>query len=177
MCWDKNKIHLEGASTPASPSKGPWPMSTCGPTSFQQVQSKVCQSLAFKGRGTCTSGPTSFMASKEKPQLLFRPLVIRWVLGDDYSTALGTQFQKFQQFQKMAILSKTYSNCKANIATVKFNVKHKVRETSHEHKCKRIRIKLIFIENVCSSVKICPQRRFLIDSNSIHLKVIPTCSN
>ena len=36
--WVKNKIQLEEALIPTSPSRGPWPMSTCGPGSFGQVQ-------------------------------------------------------------------------------------------------------------------------------------------
>ena len=76
-CLDKNKIQLEGAFKTFSPSEDTWRMSTCGPMSFRQVQSKVCQGLASQGRGTCTSGPISFMASKEEPQLLFHLPVIR----------------------------------------------------------------------------------------------------
>ena len=96
--WVKNKIQLEEALIPASPSKGLWPMWTCGPTSFRQVQSRVCPSLACQGPwGMCTSGPTSFMASREKPQLSFHLLVILSVLGDDYSAAPDTLLSIFSK--------------------------------------------------------------------------------
>ena len=90
--WVKNKIQLEEALIPPSPSRGPWPMSTCGPGSFGQVQSRACRSLACQGWGTCTSGPTSYMASKEKPQLSFHLIVIRSVNRDSYPATSDTLF-------------------------------------------------------------------------------------
>ena len=99
-CLAKNKIQLEEASSSASPLKGPWPMSTFGLTSFRQVQSRVCQSLACQGWATCIGGPTSFMASKEKPQLSFHLLVIRSVREDPQTNCV-------ESFQKMASSSRT----------------------------------------------------------------------
>ena len=116
-CWGKNKTPLEEASNPASPSKAPWPMSTCGLTSFRHMRSSFCPSLACQGRGTCTSGLTSSMASKETPNLSFLLLVFRPVLKDDYSAIPDTLCSNLSK-KNMASLSETII-VKRKIATVK----------------------------------------------------------
>ena len=99
-------------------------MSTCGPASFRQVKSTVCRRLACQGRGTCTGGPTSFMASKETPELLFHLLVFRALLRNDYSMASDTCVQSLQK-KYMAGLSKTIVNEKRESQLWRFSVKCK----------------------------------------------------
>lgn len=73
----------------------------------------------------------------------------RWLLRVPRHTVFSS-FKKWPLQVKLIVIVKHTSQL------WRFNVKFKVRETSHEHKCTRIRIKLISIANVCSSVKIYP---------------------